>query len=56
MCIRDRLRSALESDARRFLDLLAPSGDGPDALRAATDRVLAEAERLIASLGGAPRG
>jgi hypothetical protein len=52
--LRRTLRSALESDARRFLDLLAPAGEGPDALRAAADRVLAEAERLIASLGGAP--
>ena len=51
--LRRTLRSALESDARRFLDLLAPAGEGPDALRAAADRVLAEAERLIASLGGA---
>ena len=51
--LRRTLRSALESDARRFLDLLAPSGEGPEALRAAADRVLAEAERLIASLGGA---
>jgi 50S ribosome-binding GTPase len=52
--LRRSLRSALESDARRFLDLLAPAGDGPEALRAAADKVLAEAERLIASLGGAP--
>src|ERR687895_323782 len=50
--LRRTLRSALETDARRFLDLLAPAGEGPDALRAAADRVLAEAERLIASLGG----
>jgi energy-coupling factor transporter ATP-binding protein EcfA2 len=54
--LRRTLRSALESDARRFLDLLAPAGEGPDALRAAADRVLAEAERLIATLGGAPGG
>ncbi len=52
--LRRTLRSALESDARRFLDPLAPAGEGPEALRAAADRVLAEAERLIASLGGAP--
>src|SRR5918993_770760 len=52
--LRRPLRSALEGDARRFLDLLAPAGEGPDALRAAADRVLAEAERLIASLGGDP--
>ena len=52
--LRRTLRSALEGDARRFLDLLAPAGDGPEALVAAGDRVLAEAERLIASLSGAP--
>jgi energy-coupling factor transporter ATP-binding protein EcfA2 len=52
--LRRTLRSALEGDARRFLDLLAPAGDGPDALVSAGDRVLAEAERLIASLSGAP--
>jgi len=50
--LRRTLRSALESDARRFLDLLTPAGEGPEALRAAADRVLAEAERLLASLGG----
>jgi hypothetical protein len=53
--LRRTLRSVLESDARRFLDLLAPAGDGPEALRAAAGEVLAEAERLVASLGGAPR-
>jgi energy-coupling factor transporter ATP-binding protein EcfA2 len=52
--LRRTLRSALESDARRFLDLLAPAGDGPEALRAAAGEVLAEAERLVATLGGAP--
>ena len=52
--LRRTLRSALEGDARRFLDLLAPAGDGPEALVSAGDRVLAEAERLIASLSGAP--
>jgi energy-coupling factor transporter ATP-binding protein EcfA2 len=50
--LRRTLRSALEGDARRFLDLLAPAGD-PETLRAAADRVVAEAERLIASLSGA---
>jgi len=54
--LRRTLRSALEGDTRRFLDPLAPAGDGPEALRAAADRVLAEAERLIATLGGAPDG
>ena len=52
--LRRTLRSALEGDARRFLDLLAPAGDGPEALRAAAGEVLAEAERLVATLGGAP--
>ena len=51
--LRRTLRSALEGDARRFLDLLAPAGDGPEGLVAAGDRVLAEAERLIAGLSGA---
>jgi hypothetical protein len=51
--LRRTLHSALEGDARRFLDLLAPAGEGPEALRAATGRVVAEAERLIASLSGA---
>jgi energy-coupling factor transporter ATP-binding protein EcfA2 len=48
--LRRTLRAALDTDARRFLDLLAPAGGGPEDLRAAADRVLAEAERLIASL------
>jgi hypothetical protein len=52
--LRRTLRSALEGDARRFLDLLAPAGDGPEALVSAGDRALAEAERLIVSLSGAP--
>jgi energy-coupling factor transporter ATP-binding protein EcfA2 len=51
--LRRTLRAALEGDARRFLDLLERPG-GPEELRSAADRVLAEAERLIASLGGAP--
>ena len=49
--LRRTLRSALEADARRFLDLLAPPATARGAA-AAADRVLAEAERLIASLGG----
>jgi hypothetical protein len=53
--LRRTLRSALEGDARRFLDLLAPAGDGPEGLRSAADRVMAEAERLIASLAGTTR-
>jgi 50S ribosome-binding GTPase len=51
--LRRTLRSALEADAHRFLDLLAPAGDGPEALVAAGDLVVAEAERLIAGLSGA---
>ncbi|HZA85041.1 MAG TPA: GTPase [Actinomycetes bacterium] len=51
--LRHTLRSALEGDARRFLDLLARPGDAPEALRSAADRVLTEAERLIATLGRA---
>jgi hypothetical protein len=53
--LRRTLRSALETDARRFLDLLVPAGDGPEALREAGHQVLAEAERLIASLAGTGR-
>jgi hypothetical protein len=53
--LRRTLRSALETDARRFLDPLAQAGDGPAALREAADRVLAEAERLIDSLAGTGR-
>jgi 50S ribosome-binding GTPase len=49
--LRRTLRAALEGDATRFLDLLAPAGAGPEELRSAADRVLAESERLIASLG-----
>jgi 50S ribosome-binding GTPase len=51
--LRRTLRSALEGDARRFLDLLARPGDAPEALRSAADRVLAEAERLVATLARA---
>jgi hypothetical protein len=54
--LRRTLSSILETDAGRFMDLLTPAGEGPDALRAAADRVLAEAERLIASLSGDPAG
>jgi hypothetical protein len=53
--LRRTLRSALEIDARRFLDPLAQAGDGPEALREASERVLAEAERLIDSLAGTGR-
>jgi hypothetical protein len=48
--LRGTLRAALDRDAARFLDLLAPGGDGPDELRAGAVRVLAEAERLVAEL------
>jgi hypothetical protein len=54
--LRATLRAALEADARRFLELVDPPADGPQALRSAADRVLAEAERLVASLPGAARG
>jgi 50S ribosome-binding GTPase len=49
--LRRTLRTALDRDAARFLDLLhAPEG-GPDELRAAAAHVVAEAERLVAALG-----
>jgi hypothetical protein len=48
--LRGTLRAALDHDAARFLDLLEPSADGPDELRAGALRVLAEAERLVAEL------
>jgi hypothetical protein len=50
--LRRTLRVALEGDAARFLDLLAPAGAGPEELASAADRVLAESERLITSLEG----
>ncbi|HEV8425101.1 MAG TPA: GTPase [Actinomycetes bacterium] len=53
--LRRTLQAALQGDAARFLEPLAPAGDGPDELRSSADRVLAEAERLIASLEGAGR-
>ncbi len=54
--LRLTLRTALDTDARRFFDLLEPAGTGPEGLRAATARVLAEAERLLAELGGPDTG
>src|SRR6266508_1237666 len=54
--LRSTLRTALDADARRFLDLLDPAGNGPDGLRAAAAHVLAEAERLLAELGGPDTG
>jgi energy-coupling factor transporter ATP-binding protein EcfA2 len=48
--LRRTLRAALDRDAARFLDLLKDQAAAPDELRAAAARVLAEAERLIASL------
>jgi len=53
--LRRTLQAALQGDAARFLEPLHPAGDGPDGLRSSADRVLAEAERLIASLEGAGR-
>jgi hypothetical protein len=53
--LRRTMRAALERDAARFLDLLDAPQTGPDELRAAASRVLAEAERLIAALDGAGR-
>jgi hypothetical protein len=53
--LRRTMRAALERDAARFLDLLDAPQTGPDELRAAAGRVLAEAERLIAALDGAGR-
>jgi len=49
------LRAGLEADRARFLDLLAPGEAGPQELRAAAARVVAEAERLLAGLDGAER-
>jgi uncharacterized protein (DUF1778 family) len=49
------MRAALGRDAARFLDLLDAPQAGPDELRAAASRVLAEAERLLAALAGADR-
>jgi hypothetical protein len=48
--LRRTLRAALDRDAARLLDLLKDQAAAPDELRAAAARVLAEAERLIASL------
>jgi hypothetical protein len=53
--LRRTMRAALERDAARFLELLDAPQTGPDELRAAANRVLAEAERLIAALDGADR-
>jgi len=49
--LRRTLRTALDHDAARFLDLLGVPQAEPDELRAAAAQVLAEAERLIAALG-----
>jgi hypothetical protein len=50
--LRRTLRTALDRDAARFLDLLEERVAAPGELRAAAGQVLAEAERLIASLDG----
>jgi hypothetical protein len=49
--LRRTLRAALDRDAARFLDLLDAPQDAPGELRAAATRVVAEAERLVATLG-----
>lgn len=55
--LRATLRAGLDADRARFLDLLAPGEAGPEELRAAAARVVAEAERLLAHLAGtADRG
>jgi hypothetical protein len=57
--LRRTLRTTLDHDAARFLDLLDVPQAEPDELRAAAGQVLAEAERLIAALGaggGTPEG
>jgi len=54
--LRSTLRTALDTDARRFLDLLEPGSAGPDDLRAAATRVVAEAERLLAELSDPDAG
>ncbi|HEX6675890.1 MAG TPA: GTPase [Actinomycetes bacterium] len=50
--LRASLRTGLESDRARFLDLLAPGEAEPEELRAAAARVVTEAERLLAGLDG----
>jgi hypothetical protein len=50
--LRRTLRTALDRDAARFLDLLEHRVAAPGELRAAAGQVLAEAERLIAALDG----
>jgi hypothetical protein len=49
--LRNTLRTALDHDAARFLDLLRAPEAGPGDLRAAAGQVVAEAERLVAALG-----
>jgi energy-coupling factor transporter ATP-binding protein EcfA2 len=50
--LRATLRGALEADANRFLDLLAPGEAGPEELRTASARVITAADQLLARLGG----
>jgi hypothetical protein len=50
--LRRTLRAALDRDAARFLELLDAPEDAPGELRAAAVQVLAEAERLVATLDG----
>jgi Dynamin family len=49
--LRRTLRTALDRDAGRFLALLEAPQAAPDELRAAAATVLAEAERLVSTLG-----
>ncbi len=51
--LRATMRAGLEADRDRFLDLLALGEAGPEELRAAAQRVVTEAERLLAGLDGA---
>jgi hypothetical protein len=50
--LRRTLRAALDRDAARFLELLEDRPNAPGELRAAAVQVLAEAERLVATLDG----
>jgi hypothetical protein len=48
--LRRTLRAALDRDAARFLELVEDRANAPGELRAAAVQVLAEAERLVATL------
>ena len=53
--LRRTLRTALDADAARFLDLLAPGEVTAEGLRAAAEEVVSEAERLLVRLERAGR-